>query len=79
MYLSNAFDCVLHDLLITKLAAHGFDQNVLIFIYSYLNDQKQCMKIKNTKSDQLGINYRSNFIQYFLKWIFRLSTNCLPA
>ena len=79
MYLSNAFDCVLHDLLITKLAAHGFDQNVLIFIYSYLNDRKQCMKIKNTKSDQLGINYRSNFIQYFLKWIFRLSTNCLPA
>ena len=34
-----------------KFAAHGFDQNVLIFICSYLDDQKKCVKIKNTKSD----------------------------
>ena len=47
MYLSKSFDCIfLHDLLMVKFAAHGFDQNVLIFICSYLNDQKKCVKKK---------------------------------
>ena len=34
--LSEAFYYVLHDLLIGKLAAHGFDDSFLLLIYSYL-------------------------------------------
>ena len=35
--LSKAFDCIKHDLLIAKLAAHRFDPHSLSFIFSYLN------------------------------------------
>ena len=36
MDLSKAFDCIPNDLIITKLAACGFDKNILYFICSYL-------------------------------------------
>ena len=39
--LSNAFDCMCHDLLIAKLNAYGFDKNVLKLIYDYLSDRSQ--------------------------------------
>ena len=50
MDLSKAFDCIPHDLIIAKLAAYGFDKNMICYIYSYLNSRKQCVSIKNTKS-----------------------------
>ena len=34
--LSKSFDCLLHDLLIAKLAAYGLGYNSLVFIQSYL-------------------------------------------
>ena len=34
--LSKAFDCMVHELLIAKLHAYGFDTDALKFIYSYL-------------------------------------------
>ena len=34
--LFKTFDCINHELLITKLNDHGFDNSSLIFIYSYL-------------------------------------------
>ena len=37
--LSKAFDCLLHDLLITKLAAYSFDYDSLVFIQSYLSER----------------------------------------
>ena len=36
MDLSQAFDYIPHDLVIAKLAAHGFDKKMICYIYSYL-------------------------------------------
>ena len=39
--LSKTFGCLKHDLLIAKLAALGFDQPSLRFIFSYLSGRTQ--------------------------------------
>ena len=43
--LSKAFDCLVHDLLIAKLDAYGFDHLSLKLIYSYLSDRLQRVRI----------------------------------
>ena len=45
--LSKAFDCLLHDLFIPKLAAYGFDFDSLVFIQSYLSERQQRIKVNN--------------------------------
>ena len=40
MNLSNAFDCIPHDLLVAKMEAHGFSESFLTFLYSYLKRWK---------------------------------------
>ena len=55
--LSKAFDCLKHDLLIAKLAAYGFDQPSLCFIFSYLSDRTQRTKVNNTYSSYTDIKY----------------------
>ena len=47
MDLSKAVDCIPDDLLIAKLSAYGFDENSLVFIYSYFRRRDQCVRINN--------------------------------
>ena len=53
--LSKAFDCLNHELLISKLEAYGFDHTSLEFIYSYLLNRKQRTKINNSFSSWADI------------------------
>ena len=39
-----------HDLVIAKLAAYGFDKNMICYIYSYLKSRKQQVSVKNIRS-----------------------------
>ena len=43
--LSKAFDCLSHELLISKLDAYGFDKNIWKLVNSYLTYKKQKVKI----------------------------------
>ena len=51
MDLSKAFDCVPHNLLLAKLAAYGIDDNLILYIHSYLLSCKQCVYINNVLSE----------------------------
>ena len=53
--LSKAFDCLLHDLLIAKLAAYGFDYDSLDFVQSYLLSQRT--KVNNACSTYSDVLY----------------------
>ena len=55
--LSEAFDCLLHDLLISKLHAFGFDLKSLRVIHAYLNDRIQVTKVGSFYSEILQIIY----------------------
>ena len=46
--MSKAFDCLLHDLLIAKLVAYGFNYESLTLIQSYLSRRQQRAKDNNT-------------------------------
>ena len=48
--LSKAFDCLPHNLFVTKLFAYGFDDKALRFIYDYLRHHKQRTKIADSYS-----------------------------
>ena len=45
--LSKAFGCILHDLLMAKLAAYGFDYQSLRIMESFLSNRQQRTKINN--------------------------------
>ena len=50
MNLYNAFDCLNHEFLVAKLDAYGFIRYVLLFIYSYIHDRKQRVKVNGSIS-----------------------------
>ena len=53
--LSKAFNCVLHDLLIAKLAGYSFDCNSLQMLQSYLSNRIQRTKINDAYSKNCEI------------------------
>ena len=55
--LSKAFDSLLHDLSIAKLAPYGFDYDSLVFIQSYLSERQQRTKVNNAYSTYSDILY----------------------
>ena len=46
MDLSKAFDCLSHDLLIANLEAYGIEKQSLLLLLSYLQQRRQCVKLK---------------------------------
>ena len=56
--MSKAFYCLLHDLLIAKPAAYGFDYESLTLIQSYLSNRKQRNKVNNADCTFSGIMFR---------------------
>ena len=48
--LSKAFDCIPHDVLVAKVDAYGFSRDTVVYIYSYLKNRKQCVRINDTQS-----------------------------
>ena len=48
--LSKTFDCIPHDSVIVKLVAYGFHKNMIIYIYSYLKNIKQCVSVNHVNS-----------------------------
>ena len=55
MYLSKAYDCLQHDLLIAKLAAYGFEDSATSLISDYLSKGYQRVKIGSVFSPYLEI------------------------
>ena len=55
--LSKAFDCLVHDLLIAKLDAYGFDYLALKLIYSYLTERNQRVRVNAEYSDWKDMKY----------------------
>ena len=45
--LSKTFDCVPQNILIAKFESYGINQNGLAYLYSYLSNRKQCVRINN--------------------------------
>ena len=46
--LSKAFDWIPHDLIIAELSAYNFSDEALSYVYSYLTNCRQCVRINNT-------------------------------
>ena len=50
MDLPKAFDYIPHDLLAVKLHAYGLSEDAVTFVYLYLKERKQGVKINDTES-----------------------------
>ena len=51
--LSKAFDCLNHNLLLSKMGAYGFDKGALEFIQDYLKGRRQRTRVNDTFSSWL--------------------------
>ena len=53
--LSEAFDCLPHDLLIARLHAYGIQKESLNLLFSCLKNRKQRVRMNNTYSEWIDI------------------------
>ena len=56
MDLSKAFDCLPHNILLSKLSAYGLSEDSVLLLKSYLSDRKQQIKISIVVSSWANIN-----------------------
>ena len=70
--LSKTFDCQLHDLLIVKLAAYGFDYKYLTLIQIYLLNRQQITKVNNTYSTYSDIIFGVPQVSILCPFLFNL-------
>ena len=57
MDLSNAYDCLLHDLIIAELEAYGLETNILRLLFDYLTCRKQKTKMGSIYSNWCEVFY----------------------
>ena len=67
-------DFISHDLLVAKLKADGFDDYLAHFIYTYLGNRKQSVRINNERSNLQnivsGVHQSSVSRAYFILLVF---------
>ena len=54
---SRAFDCIDHNILLSKLKLYGLDEKALLFISSYFNNRYQSTVIDGNKSNTRKVTY----------------------
>ena len=54
--LSKAFDCLDHNILLSKLKFYGLNDNAIRLLKNYLSDRDQYVQLRNTKSQLHGIS-----------------------
>ena len=54
--LSKAFDCLDHNILLSKLKFYGLNDNAIKLLKNYLSDRNQYVQLGNTKSQLHGIS-----------------------
>ena len=60
--LLKVFDCILHQLLTGKLSAYGFDFEALKFIYNYINNRKQRVRINKVSVNEQNGYHKDPFL-----------------
>ena len=70
--LSQAFDCIPHDLIIAKLEAYGFHIDALKLIHDYLSNRKQGFKVIDTRGRiYFMVSHRDSYsVLYCLIYIY---------
>ena len=56
MDLSKAFDCLPHNILLSKLSAYGLSEDSVLLLKSYISDHKQQIKISSVVSSWANFN-----------------------
>ena len=77
MDLSNAFDCIPHMLLISKLRAYGLSLAACNLLTSYVRDRKQRVKLGSTKGEWRGISKGTAQGSIFGPFLFNVFLNDL--